>query len=115
MIASRTYLNEIHRVLSRPRFVYRYGITPRRRKRLIVRLFTLAYLVQPTTHLTICRDPKDDYLIEMALLGRATHLISEDEDLHADADIVELLAQNNVRLVRAGNFVRALAFQRSST
>jgi hypothetical protein len=108
LVVSRTHLGEIHRVLCRPRFVQRYGITARRRKRLIVRLYTLAYFTHPTGHLALCRDPKDDYLIEMALLGRATHLISEDEDFHDDLDIAALLAENGVQLVRAGAFIRTL-------
>lgn len=39
LIASREYLSEIHRVLSRPRFVHRYGITAYQRRRLIARLY----------------------------------------------------------------------------
>ncbi len=109
LIASREYLQEIHRVLSRPRFRRRYGITSRRRQRLITRLYALSIFVQPTSHLALCRDPHDDYLIEMALLGQASHLISEDDDLHEDADIVEFLRQSGVKLVRAGAFMRTLA------
>jgi putative PIN family toxin of toxin-antitoxin system len=108
LITSRIHLSELHRVLSRPRFVHRYGITPSQRHRLITRLYTLSIFVQPSGHLTICRDPKDDYLIEMALLGQATHLVSEDNDLHEDADIIELLRQYSVQLVRVGAFVQTL-------
>ncbi|GAB4528873.1 MAG: hypothetical protein Kow0063_05440 [Anaerolineae bacterium] len=58
--------------------------------------------------MAICRDPSDDYLIEMALLGKASHLVSEDNDLFGDADIVELLRQYDVQLVRVGDFAQAL-------
>jgi putative PIN family toxin of toxin-antitoxin system len=109
LIASRAYLNEIHRVLSRPRFVQRYGITRPQRQRLIARLYTLSLFVQPTGHLALCRDPKDDHLIEIALLGQATHLVSEDDDLHEDPDIVEFLRQSNVQLVHVGAFIQTLA------
>lgn len=108
LITSRTQLSELHRVLSRPRFVHRYGITADQRHRLIARLYTLSIFVRPSDHLAICRDPKDDYLIEMALLGQATHLVSEDNDLHDDADIVELLRQYGVQLVRVGAFAQTL-------
>ena len=59
--------------------------------------------------LAVCRDPKDDYLIEMALLGRATHLVSEDNDFHRDADVIELLRHYGTQLIRAGAFVEILA------
>lgn len=61
LITSREHLNEIHRVLSRPRFIQRYGITAHQRRRLIVRLYTLSLFVQPSGHLALCRDPQDDY------------------------------------------------------
>jgi putative PIN family toxin of toxin-antitoxin system len=108
LIASREYLNEIYRVLSRPRFVHRYRINPHQRKRLIVRLYTRAIFVQPAGHLALCRDPHDDYLIEMALLGQATHLVSEDDDLHEDSDIVEFLRQSGIQLVHVEAFLRSL-------
>ena len=109
LITSRTHLSEIHRVLCRRRFVHRYGITRHQRQRLISRLYSLAIYVKPSGRLTMCRDPKDDYLIEMALLGRATHLVSEDKDLHDDPDIVELLRLSGIQLVGAWGFMRALA------
>jgi putative PIN family toxin of toxin-antitoxin system len=112
LITSRIQLSELHRVLSRPRFVHRYGITPDRRHHLITRLYSLAMIVRPRGHLAICRDPNDDYLIEMALLGQASYLVSQDDDLFDDADIVELLHQYEVQLVRVGAFVQTLTATR---
>ncbi len=109
LILSREALNEIHRVLSRPRFVDRYGVSRRQRQRLVTRLYGLAFLVQTEGRLALCRDPRDDYLIEMALLGQATHLVSEDEDLHGDPDLVEFLRRSGVQVARAGALVRALS------
>jgi predicted nucleic acid-binding protein len=57
----------------------------------------------------MCRDPNDDYLIEMAMLGEAAYLVSEDADLHEDADIVEALQQLGVEVMRVGVFARLLA------
>jgi len=108
LISSRGHLDEIHRVLSRPRFARRYGVTPRRRRRLLARLYTLSVFVQPVGRLTLCRDPRDNYLIELALLEQATHLVSEDKDLHDDPNIVEFLRQNGIQLVRVGAFVQLL-------
>lgn len=109
LVTSRSHLGEVYRVLARPRMQRRYGITTRRRKRLITRLSIHAVMVSPEGHLRICRDPKDDYLVEIALLGRATHLVSEDADLHDDADIRALLQSFGVRLVRIDGFLVDLA------
>lgn len=108
LIASRASLSEIHRVLCRPRFERRYGVTRSRRQRLVVRLYTLALLVEPVGHLALCRDPKDDYLIEMALAGQAAYLVSEDSDLHDDPGIIALLLQYGIQLVHVSDFARLL-------
>jgi len=98
LVTSRGHLSELHRVLSRPRLVRRYGVTPRRRKRLISRLYLRSVLVNPTGQLQICRHPSDDPLIEAAILGRAGYLVSEDPDLYDDPDIVSLLRSHGVQL-----------------
>jgi putative PIN family toxin of toxin-antitoxin system len=109
LIASHQYLSEVYAVLARPRMRRRYGITQRRRKRLIARLSEYAVIVFPRGHLWLCRDPKDDYLVEMALLGRATHLVTEDADLHDEPNIRALLQQFDVRLVHIDSFLLDLA------
>ncbi len=52
---------------------------------------------------------KDDYLLEMALLGQATHLVTEDDDLHDDLAIRSLLRDYGVRLVHIAEFLVDLA------
>jgi uncharacterized protein len=37
--------------------------------------------VEVDTRITVCRDPKDDKFLELAVSGRATHIISGDADL----------------------------------
>ncbi len=109
LVTSRSHLGEVYRVLARPRMQRRYGITARCRKRLITRLSAHAAIVSPKGHLRICRDPKDDYLVEIALVGRATHLVTEDADLHDAADIRALLHSFGIRLVHIEGFLVDLA------
>ena len=45
----------------------------------------------------------------MALLGRATHLVTEDDDLHNDRAIRSLLRDYGVHLVRIAEFLADLA------
>jgi len=34
--------------------------------------------------LKLCRDPRDDMILETAIVGKATHIVSRDEDLTRD-------------------------------
>ena len=40
-----------------------------------------AEFIQVESELTICRDPKDNFLLALALEGKATHLLTGDKDL----------------------------------
>ena len=107
-ISSKQHLLELYRVLGYPRLARRYRITRRQRQRLVAQLYRRSIWVETTRQLALCRDPHDDYLLEMALVSRASHLVSEDEDLHGDPDLVAFMNQRGVRIVRLGPFLEAL-------
>lgn len=107
-VTSRRHLAELYGVLGYGRLVRKWPITQRMRRRLVAQLYRRALWVEPVGELRLCRDPNDDYLLEMALLGKATHLVSEDNDLHGDPLISVFLAQRGVQLVRLGAFLAVL-------
>lgn len=107
-IASKPYLHEIYQVLGYPRLLRRYPVNPKQRQHLIAQIYSRAVWVEPAAHVALCRDPHDDYLLEMALLGRASYLVSEDRDFHDDPDIIFFLEQRGVQLVRLGAFLALL-------
>lgn len=109
LITSRQHLSELYDVLGRSRITRKYGVTDKERQRLVGRLYASAILVTPTGTLSLCRDPKDDYLLELALLGQATHLVTEDDDLHEDPAIRFLLRGYGVHLVHIAQFLVDLA------
>jgi putative PIN family toxin of toxin-antitoxin system len=109
IITSRQHLFEIYRVLGYPRLTRKWPIVRRIRKRLVAQIYRRAIWVEPVESLHLCRDPKDDYLLQMALLGQATHLVSEDDDLHQDPLIPTFLSQRGIQLVHLGDFLRATA------
>ena len=107
-ITSRTHLEELHRVLGYSRLVRKYRLTRRHRQRIVAQLYKRSVWVAPIGTLSLCRDPKDDYLIEMALLGRSAYLVSDDKDLVTDSTISMFLKQRNIRLVRLEEFLAVL-------
>jgi putative PIN family toxin of toxin-antitoxin system len=109
LITSRQHLSELYDVLGRPRIARKYGVTDKERRRLVGRLYASAILVTPIGTLSLCRDPKDDYLLELALVGQATHLVTEDHDLHEDPAIRSLLRGYGVQLVHIAQFLVDLA------
>ena len=70
---------ELRTVLMRPKF-NRY-ISSDLRDEFLATYLVEAEFVVVTEHVVVCRDPKDDLVLEAAINGHATYIISGDEDL----------------------------------
>ena len=79
LLQSQATLSELERVLIRPKFD-RY-VSLERRLRFIASLVNRAEYVDVNETFEICRDPKDNSLLELAVSGQASHLITGDQDL----------------------------------
>ena len=80
LLTSATVL-ELRDVLNRKKFD-RY-VTREEREQFLVLLLRQATLVDITEEVYACRDPKDDKFLELAVNGRASCVITGDEDLLA--------------------------------
>ncbi len=73
---------ELARVLARPRIVRKYELTEDRVAAFLLLLDTLTTPVEPLRTLPLgVRDPQDAPILGMALAGRATHIVTGDDDL----------------------------------
>lgn len=78
LLKSPSTEQEVMQVLQRPRFAPK--ILPLFADNLS-RMFAAAELVTITERVAVCRDPKDDKFLELALNGRADLILSGDADL----------------------------------
>jgi len=79
VLVSTATVYELEGVLRRPKF-NRY-VTEAERLEFLAALVSEAEVVEIREAIKECRDPKDDKFLELAVSGRATHLISGDADL----------------------------------
>lgn len=79
MISSRRQALEIAVVLERPHL--REYVTEE--KRMLLDYFTIrtAQLAEPKERIEVCRDTKDNYLLEIAVAGKADCIVTGDQDL----------------------------------
>lgn len=91
LITSPALLREIASVLARPR-LRKYISTDEAHRFLVDLAGQSALLADPTRpHPSVCRDPKDDYLIALATSHHADALVTGDDDLLAiDPDQIEI-------------------------
>lgn len=79
LIVTSDLAHELRDVLSRPKFA-RY-VPAAIRDEFLATYLTDAEFVAVTERITICRDPKDDHVLDAAINGRATCILSGDSDL----------------------------------
>ena len=79
LLISSATVTELDEVLRRPKF-NRY-ITELERLEFLAAIVLAAELINIVERVSVCRDPRDDKYLELAINGQATHIISGDEDL----------------------------------
>lgn len=108
LLTSRHHLREVFRTLSYPRLRRKYHLSERLCKRLVAQIAARGIMLSPIGSLALCRDPQDDFLIELALAGRADYLVTEDADFHEDPSLLRFLRERGVRVAHAIEFADAL-------
>jgi len=77
---------------------------------MFVRLLAMrATVVETSGVLNMCRDPDDNEILEAAINGRAQYLVTRDDDLKRDLDLVKMARRNGVRVVAVRQFLRRLS------
>jgi putative PIN family toxin of toxin-antitoxin system len=81
LIYSEPILTEIVDVLNRPTIRDKYGLTQADIETIIGLVLLRGEVIIPKRRITVCRDPKDNMILEAAIDGSADMIISGDQDL----------------------------------
>lgn len=79
LLFSQELLTEFVTVASRPKL--RPFFKPKTLTSLLAQIDQHAAFIPVKSRITACRDPKDDFLLNLAIDGNATHLLTGDKDL----------------------------------
>jgi len=73
-------------------------------------------LVEPTIHVRLCRDPKDDVFLDVAISGRVPYLVTGDDDLKGDEALKSKMHKvYGVHIVSVPEFLAILSSQPEKT
>jgi putative PIN family toxin of toxin-antitoxin system len=108
VVASKPLLDELLDVLSRPRIMKVRQTTVSDAETFVQMVSAVARLVPVSGGLGICRDPDDDVLLETALAGGATYVVSRDEDVTRDLKLVRQFEEQGVQLLTVSRFLSLL-------
>lgn len=79
LIFSEELLDEFIEVARRPKFEKYFTLVDL--QKLIRQISFHSEFIKVSSEVNFCRDPKDNFLLSLALDGEATHLITGDKDL----------------------------------
>ncbi|MEW5744703.1 MAG: putative toxin-antitoxin system toxin component, PIN family [Nitrospirota bacterium] len=104
-VISEPMLSELADVLSRPRIKDKYGLTDTNIQELLILIEERSEHVLLDENIAICRDKDDNLVIETAIKGKATYLISRDDDIKFDDKVVSFLAQYGITVASIAKFL----------
>jgi len=109
VITSLPQLTEIADVLRRPRLTRRFGY-PQKEAQAFLRLIVARATVATTSGtLRACRDPDDDEILEAAIRSNSRYLVTRDDDLKRDVDLIVAARRHGVRVISVRQFLRILS------
>ncbi len=107
-VISEPIIAEIADVLSRPRIKDKYGITEADILELLILIEERCEHVLLSGDIRVCRDPEDNGIIETAIKGHASYIVTRDDDIKFDRTIAGFLSQNNVTPVSTARFLKII-------
>ncbi|MCW1968455.1 MAG: putative toxin-antitoxin system toxin component, PIN family [Anaerolineae bacterium] len=104
LVASRASLDELFEVLARPKFAKYFSRDEIADLQELI--IERAELVIPQLSIELCRDPKDNFLIEAAIAGQSDYLVTADLDLLELRDYI--LQQYGVLILGTAEFIELI-------
>jgi putative PIN family toxin of toxin-antitoxin system len=108
VVISPPILEELEDVLSRPRLCTKYEISEKQVERFLTPIVEGGIPVNVTGRLALCRDPRDDMLLETAEVGEAAYVISRDEDITRDPELAAKLKERGIEPITVARFLALL-------
>jgi len=108
LVTSEELLAELFEVLARPKF--RRYFTKEDVQELGRLIYERAEMVSPSVHVTLCRDPKDDIFLGVAISGKVPYLVTGDDDLKGDEELKATMRERfGVHIVSVPEFLAILS------
>ena len=102
LLLSRATLDEFVEVIHRPRLRTKYQLSESTLRAVLRLVVVRSELVHPDVPIAVCRDPKDDKFLEVAVAGQADVIVS------GDADLLILAPFANIPIVSPSRFLAML-------
>jgi putative PIN family toxin of toxin-antitoxin system len=114
IVSAPPLLDELQEVLRRPRIRKIRNITDDQIARFVEGVAAVVQLVPVLGEFNLCRDPDDDLVLETAIRGKASYVITRDEDMTRDLDLQEHLGRFSIEILTVQRFIDILHQDKNS-
>lgn len=107
-VLAPSLLEELTEVAQRPRLRERFGLSVEKTEQVRTLLRDRGVVVHPPGVLRLCRDPEDNLVLETALLGKAQYMVTRDDDLKRDLELIRRMEEQGVQVLSVRQFLKRL-------
>jgi uncharacterized protein len=107
-VISQPFLNELENVIQRDRIRRLLKYSDTEIATILETLRITGVPGEPTGTFHLCRDPKDDVLLETALTAGADYIVTRDDDMKRDLDLIGYLHEAGIEVVSVAQFLEVL-------
>ena len=108
VVISFPLLDELADVLTRPHLTRKYPIAANDVEEFLQLLIRRSQIVVPTGSIHECRDPDDGVILETAILSQAEYVVTRDDDIKRDRDLMDHLQARGVTVLSVQQFLDKL-------
>ncbi len=109
VVISPPLLKELSDVLKRPRIKDVYKITDEEINLFVEILAGTGHKVYLSNDIKLCRDKKDNMVLETAIKGSADYVVTRDDDIKVDTEIKEEMKKHGIKILTVSKFLELLA------
>jgi putative PIN family toxin of toxin-antitoxin system len=107
-IISIPLIKEISEVMRRPRIQDKYKIKDSEINQFIEILTATSIKIELKNNIHICRDKKDNFVLETAINGKANYIVTRDDDIKRDTDLIKHLKKHDIIILTVSRFLKIL-------
>ncbi len=108
IVISMPLLKEILDVLQRPRIQKKYKYSAEEIKTYLDLIFQRAEKIEPAGNINLCRDTRDNIVLETALSGQAKYLVTRDDDIKRDPDLIQAISKSGIEVITVSRFLEVI-------
>jgi putative PIN family toxin of toxin-antitoxin system len=108
IVISMPLLKEILDVLQRPRIQKKYKYLAEEIKTYLDLIFQRAEKIEPAGNINLCRDTRDNIVLETALSGQAKYLVTRDDDIKRDPDLIQAMSKSGIEVITVSRFLEVI-------